>query len=117
MSTSSENPFLAPILSASKLTKTSIRHDHEDWDESRNVISVTVSIKGSDIVYSPGDSIGIYPQNSIEDVQEILDLLRVAHSDITSLNENTIIRCSCIPPGFARPHEDIISIGELLSFR
>lgn len=117
---SNENPFLSNIISASWLTSSTNKPSIEAWADERNVFSVTLSIKNSGIIYNPGDSIGIIAPNPREVVMELIHLLQLSHSSTyTSIefNETTYIRTRCLPSGFARPSETMISLENLLSYR
>ena len=110
----SDNPFKSQIIFASWLTQPV---PSDSWSEGRNVFTVTFSIKNSSIAYNPGDSIGLYAQNTTEIVQELLAYLQEAHSDITNLNLSTVIANEGLPPGFLRPGETSITLGSLLTSR
>lgn len=60
------HPFPAKIIECTKLNKTG---------SSKENLHVVVDLTGSGITYEVGSSFGIYPENSPENVQEILDIL------------------------------------------
>ena len=71
-----DNPFLARISEARMLNKPG------SFKETRHF---GVDLKGSDLTYRSGDSIGIYPTNRSEEVHEILKALALTGSELVSL--------------------------------
>ncbi|GMH32828.1 hypothetical protein BSKO_00662 [Bryopsis sp. KO-2023] len=65
---SPEQPFWADVTDARLMTA--------DWSD-RRVIHVEVDLEGSNIQYSPGDSLGVVAQNSEASVRSLLERLSV----------------------------------------
>jgi sulfite reductase (NADPH) flavoprotein alpha-component len=65
---SRDNPFPAKLKSRVRISGTG---------SEKNVQHLVFDIAGSDMVYKCGDSIAVLPKNSIVDVAEILDLLKI----------------------------------------
>jgi len=75
-----KNPFLAEITGVQKIT---------GRDSTKDVRHIEISLDGSDLTYQVGDSLGVYFENSAEDVDVVLatlgldDTVEVAIGDVT----------------------------------
>ena len=65
---SRDQPFDAEILVNQKITGNG---------SSKDVRHIELSLEGSDLVYLPGDSLGVMPQNPRELVERLLDMLKL----------------------------------------
>jgi len=61
------NPFPAKIKERTLLN---------GLGSTKKTFSITLDLKGSGIIYKPGDAVGIFPQNPVEEVEELLSLLK-----------------------------------------
>ncbi len=73
MENSRETPFLASIKERRLLTKEG---------STKKTFHIVLDLKGSSITYNAGDSIGVYPQNPLPMVLEILDILRFSENEM-----------------------------------
>jgi methionine synthase reductase len=107
-----ESPFHASIMSAQWLTKAPGAQQQAAWGEDRCVVSLQLSLAGSHIAYSPGDSIGVCCPNAPYAVEIVLQRLREAHPELPSLSLRSAVRC---PGGGGEGGET--SLGELLAYK
>ncbi|KAJ2630673.1 hypothetical protein H4R22_002506 [Coemansia sp. RSA 1290] len=63
----SRHPFMAPVTAATELTPTADRH----------LLHVEVDLAGSGMRHEAGDHIGVYPTNADEEVDLMLDALKL----------------------------------------
>mmetsp|Transcript_10156 Transcript_10156/g.16963 ORF Transcript_10156/g.16963 Transcript_10156/m.16963 type:complete len:804 (-) Transcript_10156:294-2705(-) len=95
-----ETPYEAKVLDAKWLTDKSAEATIGEyagrlpWGTSRNVIQLDISIAGSGIAYSPGDSIGICCPNPPHLVAVVLQRLQQAHFD-REIRESTMVKTAC----------------------
>lgn len=68
-------PFLSKILSRFSLTKAG---------STKRVDHVELCLKDSGIVYKPGDSIGVYPLNPVDEVRKILHVLGASGEELVA---------------------------------
>ena len=77
-------PFLAELLANQRITARSSEKD---------VRHIELSLAGSGLSYTPGDALGVCPQNSTELVRSVLDLLELdGDASITQGNETHSLR-------------------------
>lgn len=67
-----QNPFHARLTENRLLTKTGSQ---------KEVRHLVVELAGSGLTYEPGDSLGVYPSNRIEDVEALLKILDATGSE------------------------------------
>lgn len=77
-----QNPFLSTILTRHSLTKEG---------STKRVDHIELCLKGSGIVYKPGDSVGIFPLNQLTEVEQILKILNASNQEPVTLRDGTII--------------------------
>jgi len=65
---SRDQPFDAEVLANQRITGNG---------SSKDVRHIELSLEGSDLVYLPGDSLGVMPQNPPELVERLLDMLKL----------------------------------------
>ena len=70
---SRKNPFPAPLLVNRKLTGTASEKDTRHYE---------ISLAGSGLTYEVGDSLGIFPSNPPDLVEEIIAALRVSGDEV-----------------------------------
>ena len=77
------NPFLA------RLTENTLLNKEGSAKDTRHFV---VSIEGSDLVYTCGDSLGVFPSNAKEDVEAVLEALGATGEELVVLprSENEI---------------------------
>ena len=77
------NPFLA------RLTENALLNKEGSAKDTRHFV---VSIEGSDLVYTCGDSLGVFPSNAKEDVEAVLEALGATGEELVVLprTENEI---------------------------
>lgn len=75
---SRKNPFPASLLVNRKLTSEGTEKDTRHFE---------LSLKGSSLVYEPGDSLGVIPANCPALVQEILDAIHASGDEIVPGND------------------------------
>ncbi|KAL0491122.1 NADPH-Cytochrome P450 reductase, partial [Acrasis kona] len=76
-----KNPFNAKVITARYLTQSG---------SEKQVLHMELDISGSGIDYSPGDAIGIIPQNDEDSVKTLLQTLKVYEQ------KDQLIKCECI---------------------
>lgn len=78
-----EAPFGAPVLMNQRITGSG---------SSKEVRHVELSLEGAGVAYEPGDSIGVWPQNSPALVASILELTGLrAHAQVRLADETTTL--------------------------
>ncbi|MCG9710183.1 assimilatory sulfite reductase (NADPH) flavoprotein subunit [Pseudoalteromonas sp. Isolate3] len=109
-----QNPFAAELSVVQKIT---------GRDSSKDVRHVEISLEGSDITYTPGDSLGVYFLNDEALVDEVLALTQIdASSTIKLGDEELSIRDALIEkleltqsyPGFVEKYATATGNPELL---
>ncbi|NRA79267.1 MAG: assimilatory sulfite reductase (NADPH) flavoprotein subunit [Pseudoalteromonas sp.] len=109
-----QNPFAAELSVVQKIT---------GRDSSKDVRHVEISLEGSDITYTPGDSLGVYFLNDEALVDEVLSLTQIdASSTIKLGDEELSIRDALIEkleltqsyPGFVEKYATATGNPELL---
>lgn len=109
-----QNPFEAELLTVQKIT---------GRDSSKDIRHIEISLEGSDITYTPGDSLGIYFLNDEALVDEVLELTQVdAKSKVKLGDEELSVRDALIEkleltqsyPGFVEKYATITGTPELL---
>ncbi|MAD04362.1 MAG: assimilatory sulfite reductase (NADPH) flavoprotein subunit [Pseudoalteromonas sp.] len=109
-----QNPFAAELSVVQKIT---------GRDSSKDVRHVEISLEGSDITYTPGDSLGVYFLNDEALVDEVLSLTQIdASSTIKLGDEELSIRDALIEkleltqsyPGFVKKYATATGNPELL---
>ncbi|TMP45278.1 assimilatory sulfite reductase (NADPH) flavoprotein subunit [Pseudoalteromonas citrea] len=90
-------PFGAPVAAASQYTKQnpfaaelSIVQKITGRDSSKDVRHVEISLEGSDITYTPGDSLGVYFLNDEEQVTAVLAALNITADEQVTLGKETL---------------------------
>lgn len=86
-----ENPFHATVESARYLTTLSPEAEIAGWGEQRSVVHLELSLAGSSIYYTPGDSIGICCPNAPYAVTVVLNRLQAAHPE-AALDRDTLVK-------------------------
>ncbi|MCF7501177.1 assimilatory sulfite reductase (NADPH) flavoprotein subunit [Pseudoalteromonas sp. L1] len=109
-----QNPFAAELSVVQKIT---------GRDSSKDVRHVEISLEGSDITYTPGDSLGVYFLNDEALVDEVLTLTQIDASSTVKLgDEELCIRDALIEkleltqsyPGFVEKYATATGNPELL---
>jgi sulfite reductase (NADPH) flavoprotein alpha-component len=109
-----QNPFAAELSVVQKIT---------GRDSSKDVRHVEISLEGSDITYTPGDSLGVYFLNDEALVDEVLTLTQIDASSTVKLgDEELTIRDALIEkleltqsyPGFVEKYATATGNPELL---
>ncbi|MBQ4864560.1 assimilatory sulfite reductase (NADPH) flavoprotein subunit [Pseudoalteromonas sp. MMG013] len=110
-----QNPFSAELSVVQKIT---------GRDSSKDVRHVEISLEGSDITYTPGDSLGVYFLNDEAQVDAILSTLGiVADAQVTLGKETLDIRTALIEkleltqsyPGFVEKYGQATGNSALLA--
>ncbi|MBQ4851675.1 assimilatory sulfite reductase (NADPH) flavoprotein subunit [Pseudoalteromonas sp. MMG012] len=110
-----QNPFSAELSVVQKIT---------GRDSSKDVRHVEISLEGSDITYTPGDSLGVYFLNDETQVDAILSTLGiVADAQVTLGKETLDIRTALIEkleltqsyPGFVEKYGQATGNSALLA--
>ncbi|MET1254383.1 assimilatory sulfite reductase (NADPH) flavoprotein subunit [Aliikangiella maris] len=108
-----DNPFTATILDNQKITgRDSVKH----------INHIEISLEDSGIVYEPGDSLGIWPKNNLQTVQEILATLKLSGEEnvtvksgektlLSALTEN--LEVSLLTKDFIREYAILAKSDEL----
>ncbi|MGB1293574.1 MAG: assimilatory sulfite reductase (NADPH) flavoprotein subunit, partial [Pseudoalteromonas sp.] len=123
-------PFGAPTAAASQYTKQnpfaaelSLVQKITGRDSTKDVRHVEISLEGSDITYTPGDSLGVYFLNDEALVDEVLELTQIdAASKVQLGDEELSIRDALIEkleltqsyPGFVEKYAVATGTPELL---
>ena len=123
-------PFGAPTAAASQYTKQnpfaaelSLVQKITGRDSTKDIRHVEISLEGSDITYTPGDSLGIYFLNDEALVDEVLTLTQIdAASKVKLGDEELSIRDALIEkleltqsyPGFVEKYATTTGTPELL---
>ncbi|WP_394192976.1 assimilatory sulfite reductase (NADPH) flavoprotein subunit [Pseudoalteromonas atlantica] len=109
-----QNPFAAELSTVQKIT---------GRDSTKDVRHVEISLEGSDITYTPGDSLGVYFLNDEALVDEVLELTQIdASSKVKLGDEELSIRDALIEkleltqsyPGFVEKYAVATGTPELL---
>jgi sulfite reductase (NADPH) flavoprotein alpha-component len=109
-----QNPFAAELSVVQKIT---------GRDSTKDVRHVEISLEGSDITYTPGDSLGVYFLNDEALVDEVLALTQIDASSTVKLGDEEIsIRDALIEkleltqsyPGFVEKYATATGNPELL---
>ncbi|MCQ8879326.1 assimilatory sulfite reductase (NADPH) flavoprotein subunit [Pseudoalteromonas shioyasakiensis] len=109
-----QNPFAAELSTVQKIT---------GRDSTKDVRHVEISLEGSDITYTPGDSLGVYFLNDEVLVDEVLELTQIdAASPVKIGDEELSIRDALIEkleltqsyPGFVEKYAVATGTPELL---
>ncbi|WP_404341483.1 assimilatory sulfite reductase (NADPH) flavoprotein subunit [Pseudoalteromonas mariniglutinosa] len=109
-----QNPFAAELSLVQKIT---------GRDSTKDVRHVEISLEGSDITYTPGDSLGVYFLNDEVLVDEILTLTQIdAASQVKIADEELSVRDALIEkleltqsyPGFVEKYAIATGTPELL---
>ncbi|GKW54580.1 sulfite reductase [NADPH] flavoprotein alpha-component [Pseudoalteromonas sp. NCCP-2140] len=109
-----QNPFAAELSVVQKIT---------GRDSTKDVRHVEISLEGSDITYTPGDSLGVYFLNDEALVDEVLTLTQIDASSTVKLgDEELTIRDALIEkleltqsyPGFVEKYATATGNPELL---
>jgi len=103
-----ENPFHASVESARYLTTVPPEAEIAGWGEQRSVIHLEVSLAGSSIYYTPGDSIGVCCPNAPYAVNVVLNRLQTAHPE-AALDRDTLIKSAS--------DGSYITLEELLAYK
>lgn len=84
------NPYVSRILNRKLLSKPG---------SSKTTYSITLDLSEPGFSFSPGDAIGIFPENSEEDINAILDLLKIPpsykityHKDLVDYEVKSLLR-------------------------
>ena len=81
---SKTNPYYAPILSNTNIS---------GEGSAKENCHIEISLEGSDLSYEPGDSLGVYPLNNSDYVDELLAALNMDGSEtVTPSKESTTLR-------------------------
>ena len=109
-----QNPFAAELSVVQKIT---------GRDSTKDVCHVEISLEGSDITYTPGDSLGVYFLNDEALVDEVLALTQIDASSTVKLGDETLsVRDALIEkleltqsyPGFVEKYATATGNPELL---
>ena len=109
-----QNPFAAELSLVQKIT---------GRDSTKDVRHVEISLEGSDITYTPGDSLGVYFLNDEALVDEVLELTQIDAAAIVKLGEEELsVRDALIEkleltqsyPGFVEKYAVATGTPELL---
>ena len=109
-----QNPFAAELSTVQKIT---------GRDSTKDVRHVEISLEGSDITYTPGDSLGVYFLNDEALVDEVLEQTQIdAASKVKIADEELTIRDALIEkleltqsyPGFVEKYAVATGTPELL---
>ena len=109
-----QNPFAAELSVVQKIT---------GRDSTKDVRHVEISLEGSDITYTPGDSLGVYFLNDEALVDEVLTLTQIDSSSTVKLgDEELTIRDALIEkleltqsyPGFVEKYATATGSPDLL---
>jgi len=109
-----QNPFAAELSVVQKIT---------GRDSTKDVRHVEISLEGSDITYTPGDSLGVYFLNDEALVDEVLTLTQIDASSTVKLSDDELsIRDALIEkleltqsyPGFVEKYATATGNPELL---
>ncbi|WP_405128365.1 assimilatory sulfite reductase (NADPH) flavoprotein subunit [Pseudoalteromonas sp. PB2-1] len=109
-----QNPFAAELSVVQKIT---------GRDSTKDVRHVEISLEGSDITYTPGDSLGVYFLNDEALVDEVLTLTQIDASSTVKLGDDELsIRDALIEkleltqsyPGFVEKYATATGNPELL---
>ncbi|WP_462146307.1 assimilatory sulfite reductase (NADPH) flavoprotein subunit [Pseudoalteromonas gelatinilytica] len=109
-----QNPFAAELSVVQKIT---------GRDSTKDVRHVEISLEGSDITYTPGDSLGVYFLNDEALVDEVLTLTQIDASSTVKLGDEELsIRDALIEkleltqsyPGFVEKYATATGNPELL---
>lgn len=101
-----EHPFHADVVAAKWLT-TDPPGKKADWGEDRRVIHLELSLAGSQICYTPGDSIGICCPNAPYAVDIVLNRLQEAHPE-TLIDQDTLVSCT---------DGTLVTLSEVMSYK
>ncbi|MCF2864061.1 assimilatory sulfite reductase (NADPH) flavoprotein subunit [Pseudoalteromonas sp. Cnat2-41] len=110
-----KNPFAAELLTVQKIT---------GRDSTKDVRHIEISLEGSDITYTPGDSLGVYFLNEQSKVDKVLSLLQLdGATQITLGDESLSLRDALIEkleltqsyPGFVEKYALATNTPELLA--
>ncbi|MBB1298476.1 MULTISPECIES: assimilatory sulfite reductase (NADPH) flavoprotein subunit [unclassified Pseudoalteromonas] len=109
-----QNPFEAELLTVQKIT---------GRDSTKDVRHVEISLEGSDITYTPGDSLGVYFLNDDVLVDEVLTLTQIDATSIVKVGDEELsVRDALIEkleltqsyPGFVEKYATATGTPELL---
>ncbi|KTG22182.1 sulfite reductase [NADPH] flavoprotein alpha-component [Pseudoalteromonas sp. XI10] len=109
-----QNPFAAELSVVQKIT---------GRDSTKDVRHVEISLEGSDITYTPGDSLGVYFLNDEALVDEVLTLTQIDASNTVKLGDEELsVRDALIEkleltqsyPGFVEKYATATGNPELL---
>ena len=101
------DPFPAPVLTNQKIT---------GRDSTKDVRHIELSLEGSGLVYQPGDSIGVWPENRPESVDALLDVLALDGDAEVSVGGETLalrealtkrLEITSASRGFAKAYAEI----------
>ncbi|XP_021921277.1 methionine synthase reductase-like isoform X2 [Zootermopsis nevadensis] len=85
--------YLATVMSARQLSY---------GCEVKKTVELCLDVQGSGIEYQPGDTVGVIPQNSEDEVQKIMKHLKIlerADTVVTiSVKPGTVKKKACVPP-------------------
>ncbi|MBQ4834410.1 assimilatory sulfite reductase (NADPH) flavoprotein subunit [Pseudoalteromonas sp. MMG010] len=110
-----QNPFAAELVTVQKIT---------GRDSTKDVRHVEISLEGSDITYTPGDSLGVYFLNDEVLVDEVLELTQIdATSSVKVGDEELSVRDALIEkleltqsyPGFVEKYAQATGTPALLT--
>jgi sulfite reductase (NADPH) flavoprotein alpha-component len=110
-----QNPFAAELLTIQKIT---------GRNSTKDVRHVEISLEGSDITYTPGDSLGVYFLNDNVLVDEVLELTQIEAASIVEVGDEALsIRDALIEkleltqsyPGFVDKYATATGTPELLA--
>ncbi len=109
-----QNPFAAELSTVQKIT---------GRDSTKDVRHVEISLEGSDITYTPGDSLGVYFLNDEALVDEVLELTQIDAASLVKIGDEELsIRDALIEkleltqsyPGFVEKYAVATGTPELL---
>lgn len=111
-------PFMASVVTARWLTDPSHslqtwQESAEQWGDAKRVVHCELSLQGSTIDYSPGDSLGLCAPNPAYAVQLVLNRINLSPQHVSSpvslASKVKVVQCG--------RSAEVITLGEFLAYR
>jgi sulfite reductase (NADPH) flavoprotein alpha-component len=108
-----QNPFTATISVVQKIT---------GRDSTKDVRHIEISLEDSGIQYQPGDSLGVYFDNDVTAIKQVLDTLSLSGSETVAVGETELtlnealisqLELTQSYPGFVEKYAQFESSGKL----